>query len=829
MSVEPTLKHFARVGVATVRRGAVALGGAWHALSTDIRSEWVMGMNRLMAGFLMLGATAASVGAGRGDLTFPHWWAAIGIWLALGSLLFVHMLAWPRRHALRRGFAMGLDVAGASIVLHASGAAAAFVYPVYLWIILGNGLRFGGRYLLTASMLSILGFVLVIATTPFWRAEPRLTAGLMAGLVVLPAYSYVLVRRLASARTAAEQASRAKTLFLAGVSHELRTPLNAITGMTDILQSTILDGDQTSMVATINVSADALLSMIEGLLDVSRIEAGQLRLSPVEFDLAHLLADVHRIIGVQAAARNLWLNTFITVRTPLSLRGDAARLREVFLSLCANAVKFTAAGSITVAVDGEAGADGRVRLRAEVTDTGIGIEPASQARIFDMFTQADESIATRFGGTGMGLAICDRLVRLLGGVLGVTSEPLHGSTFWFTAWMESGPEPDEAPVLDEPVRILARDPQRAAALTARLKACGIDAQLSWHGVVTGASRTPSLAFVDPGDDSAVTQAASDARVTVLVRPLPNNGLPPPRIRERYATAVDLSSSDASLRRAVRIVAAQVAATSPRVVAPRAARLGPSGMHVLVADDNAVNRRVVTRILEHAGHEVVTVHDGEQALDVLASGAVDIAILDVNMPLLSGIETARLHLFSARPEIRVPILGLTADGTPETAAQCLAAGMAACLVKPLRSAALLDALDKVLASRERDQTGRRPMTPRPISTESTPPLDLQALADLAEVGGEAFVAGVVRDFIEDTERIIAQLQAALMADDLTKFRAQAHALCSSATNVGARGLRELCYPWQTLSAAEMDETGPALLQLLRGEWARARAAFLERAG
>jgi two-component system, sensor histidine kinase RpfC len=829
MSSERALTRFAQAGAAAARRGALTLRRAWRALPGEVRGECAMAVNRLIAGTLVLAATVASVaghgGRGRGDLTFPHWRVAIGGWLVLAFILFVHVLTWPRPHALRRSIAMVLDIAGASIVLHASGAAAAFIYPVYLWIIVGNGLRFGGRYLLAASLLSIFGFGVVIATTPFWRAELRLTAGLMAGLIVLPAYLYFLVRRVASARAAAEQANRTKTLFLAGVSHELRTPLNAITGMAEILGGTELDRDQASMVATIDASADALLSLIEGLLDVSRIEAGQVRVCPVAFDLARLLADVHRIVGVPVAAKNLRLNTFITARTPLSLCGDAARLREILLSLCANAVKFTAEGSITIAVDGEA-EEGRVRLRAEVTDTGIGIEPAAQRKIFDMFTQADESIGSRFGGTGIGLAICDRLVHLLGGELGVASAPGRGSTFWLTIPMESGPEPDGAPTLDVPMPVVvAADPEQAAPLAARLRACGLDAQVSRPAAGTGEFGAPLVAFVDPDAGPAFAGALAQGCVAVLVQPFLREGLPTPEVRERFVTAIDPFGSDGSLRRAVRIAAARLPATQ-RTDVRSAPGLGASGVRVLVADDNAVNRKVVTKILEHAGHEVVTADDGEQALDVLSDGAVDAAILDVNMPLLTGIEVARLHLYSAPLEARIPVVGLTADGTSETSAQCRAAGMAACLVKPLRSAALLDALDEALASRERDRRAREPVPWAPPSAART--LDLQALADLAEVGGEVFVAGVVRDFIEDAERTIAHLQEALAADDLAEFRAQAHALCSSAANVGACGLRELCDPWQTISAVELEQTGPSLLQLLRGEWARSRAALLERA-
>ena len=214
--------------------------------------------------------------------------------------------------------------------------------------------------------------------------------------------------------------------------------------------------------------------------------------------------------------------------------------------------------------------------------------------------------------------------------------------------------------------------------------------------------------------------------------------------------------------------------------------------MLVADDNSVNRKVLVKVLEHAGHDVVTAEDGKQACDALES--VDVAFLDVNMPVLNGIDAARIHS-SSKAGDRIPMLGLTADGTPETAARCLAAGMVACLVNPLRPPALLHALDEALKKHKEDRMERNtPAAQPPGAASAVSALDPYMLSDLADIGGEDFVAQVVRDFIEEAEHLIADLRAASETADSARFRTQAHEICSCAANVGASALHELCRPW-----------------------------------
>lgn len=814
---------------AAARRGIRPLRAAWRAKPVPVRGEYAMGLNRLLIGAAVFVATAADA-AGGGDLAFPHWAPVIGTWIALAGLVLVHLVSRPRPCAVRRVCALVLDVAGASVLLHATDAAGAFAYPIYSWIIVGHGVRFGAGHLIAAAASSVAGFGLVAATTPYWQAQPRLAAGLLVGLVVVPLYLQLLLRHLAAARAAAERADRAKTLFLAGVSHELRTPLNAIVGTVSMLQTTGLDRDQARALATLDAAAEVLDGMIGGLLDVSRIEAGQPRPTPETFDLARLIAQVGAVMRVQAERKGLRFNAFVDAGTPLDLHGDAAHLRDILLGLCGNAVKFTRAGSVAVAVRTEAGEAGGLFLRAEVSDTGIGIPPEAQGHIFGMFAQADATIARRFGGTGVGLAVCERLVRLLGGRIGVASEPGRGSTFWFTVPVRVRAEASSPPALDEPVCVVADDPRDGAAWVERLRACGVEARS--RPAEPRMHRPAALAFVVPSRAAARPGGAHEGQVEVLALPddaRGRHGWPPAAVRRRYATAVAATDADATFRRAARIAAAHLPAT-PHPSPPPETRGERPTVRVLVADDNPVNRNVLAGVLRHAGHEVVAAEDGRQACEALAS--VDAAFLDVNMPVLSGIDAARVHAAAGG---RVPIIGLTADGTPQTTARCLAAGMVACLVKPVRPPALLDALDGALATREEERMEHPGSVPRPQAraptptpAPATPALDPCMLADLAGIGGETFVARVVRDFVAEAERLIGDLRAASHAADPPGIRMHAHEICSCAANVGAVALHDLCSPWQAMSDAELEHAGPGLLQHLDAVWSRTRAALLERA-
>ncbi len=302
-----------------------------------------------------------------------------------------------------------------SFGLHISGEAGAAFILVYFWAVLGNGSRFGLTYLTIAAVTALACFGIVYLNTPFWQEQTSVSIGLAAALIVIPAYTSKLVRKLSEAKQQAEEASRSKSLFLASMSHELRTPLNAIIGLADLLTGGRLTSEQHEMARVIGASGRSLLSLIETVLDFARIEAGQMTVKSETVEIASLLRDVRAMIGVSARKKGLRVTIHIRPDTPQAILADRRHLEEIILNLASNAVKFTETGYVRLEVGFRGEVDGRGDFLVDVADTGIGIDPSAHARIFERFTQADGSIMDRFGGTGLGLAIVRQLVRAMGG------------------------------------------------------------------------------------------------------------------------------------------------------------------------------------------------------------------------------------------------------------------------------------------------------------------------------------------------------------------------------------------------------------------------------
>ncbi len=766
--------------------------------ASRLGSDRVMSLNRLVAGSAMMAALWAM---GNEPLA-ARWSGPVLIWLLCAVAMFLCTGPNRRFSNLKRGTGLILDVSGATIMLCAGGSETAFLYAVYLWIIIGYGFRFGARYLMSASVLSMAGFTLVIANDPFWGTYLTLSLGLLAGLAVLPAYSFALIHELAKARQRAERADRAKTLFLASVSHELRTPLHAIIGTAEALRATSLDNDQAGMIETINTAAEGQIALVSDLLEFAKAESGHGHKAVEEFDLVELIGKVIAIAAVDGQKKGLSISSHITARCPHRLRGDERRIREVLLNLCANAVKFTERGSVTVAADGFLDPDGSVAMRFEVMDTGIGIAPNHLDKVFGLFAQADETIFERFGGTGLGLALCRQQVQLLGGCMGVESTPAAGSTFWISLVLQAAAEAGTSPA---PARVLvvANDAGTASALQERLAS------------LQGLAASGFVLDVALEQGQLTRDQAVDA--LIYATPEPIDGLPSRVIRERFSTSISVQSTGSDLSRAVRISSLQSiqvrAAVTQQAMDNSIRTAELKGYRILVADDNKVNRSVVSKMLSGAGAIVTFATNGEEALAILSEGDVDLGLLDVNMPDMDGIEAAQLYQFAAVGSKRIPLVALTADESTDTQARCLKAGMAACLVKPIRTAPLLDALKAILGSQ-----AAAPAVPVPApSVKVVPRLNHEALAELEILGGPEFIDQLVSDFKHDCLKSLVSLDGALAQQDVQQFRFEAHSISSAAGNVGARALQHLCSPLSRIAECVFRDDGSRLVALLRREW------------
>ncbi len=683
----------------------------------------------------------------------------------------------------------------------------------------------------------------------------------------------VRTEQLEKAKNAAEAASRAKSAFLATMSHEIRTPMNGVLGMTEMLLATGLTEAQRNYTTLVKRSGEHLLVIINDILDFSKIEAGKLTIEYINFNLWDLLDDIHNVYTPQAAGKGIGFDFDIANDIPVAICGDPNRLRQIMANLLGNAIKFTEQGRILARVR-VAGEDTQsVMLRFEVHDTGIGITREARARLFEAFSQADDSTTRRYGGTGLGLAISKQLVELMGGAIGVDNAPQRGSIFWFTVSFDKRRVDPDAPDAPghcrhslEGLRVLVVDEQeesredlaqqlvawRARADSAASAAAGYERLLS----AAKAGRPYDAAVVDMEmtHTSGLALAASikgdaAARATHLVLLSPERLAADPVQRRAAGVAYQLvkPARAADLYACLAACAARLHAPAPAAgvnaagpvsaaataLPAAAARPAPRARarRVLLAEDNPVNVEVAKAMLESLGIEATCARNGQEALDAVRAGGFDAVLMDCQMPVMDGFAATaairRLEREAGRART-LPVIAITANALQGDREACLAAGMDDYLSKPFTQQQLAAIIGRWVAmplaatAHHEDGTLRGPLRPpaalppeavEVIQREAVNRVALDNIRALSRDGGDALVQKVIKAYLGDTPRHLVTLREAVDGLDAGSVRRVAHSLKSASANVGAVRLATLCKELEQLGRADsVDGAGRILTDM-----------------